>query len=209
MSAEGQPENSPEPPPGTTNEQIQHAPVSARVPPHVARGVMSNLAIVFEGPNEFVVDFVLRMAAPYTVAARIVMSHTVLSQFMNALGENVKMYEDRFGKPAPLPAPPADAPKTTVADLYDQVKLPDEMMSGVYANAVMIGHTPSEFWFDFITNFYPRSAVASRVYLSAQQVPGLLQTLTTSYQAHQRKQSGGQQPPPHHPPPHQPPPTNN
>ena len=73
------------------------------------------------------------------------------------------------------------------------------MLSGVYANAVMIGHTPSEFWFDFITNFYPRSAVASRVYLSAQQVPALLQTLTTSYQAHQRKQSGGQQPPPHCP----------
>lgn len=195
MSDHGHSENSPEPQPGASNEQIQHSPVSARVPTHVARGVMSTGAIVFEGPHEFVLDFVLRMGAPHSIASRIVMSPEVLRQFIGALTENMKMFEDRFGKPTPLPTPPADAPKTTVAELYEQIKLPDEMMSGSYANAVMIGHTPSEFWLDFITNFYPRSAVASRVFLSAQQIPGLLQTLNTSLEAHRRKHGGGQAPP--------------
>lgn len=183
---------------GALNEQIQHSPVSARVPPGVARGVFSTGVIVFEGPNEFVLDFVLRTGAPHSVAARLVMPHQVLAQFLIALRENLKMFEGRFGKPAPLPAPPpqGDAPKTTIADLYEQLKLPDEMLSGVYANAVMIGHTPSEFWFDFISNFYPRSCVSARVFLSAQQVPGLLETLNTSFQQHQRKIAGQQPPPP-------------
>ncbi|HEX4149088.1 MAG TPA: DUF3467 domain-containing protein [Pirellulales bacterium] len=179
-------------PPGgrSLNEQIQHVPVSARVPAGVARGVFSTGAVVFEGPNEFVLDFVLRLGAPHSVAARVVMPHQVLLQFLGALRENVKMFDDRFGKPAALPPPPPGEPqKTTIADLYEQLKLPDEMLSGVYANAVMIGHTASEFWFDFISNFYPRSCVSARVFLSAQQVPVLLETLNTSHQAHLRKLS--------------------
>ena len=45
-----------------------------------------------------------------------------------------------------------------------------------YANAVMIGHGPHEFSFDFITNFYPHSAVSARVFLSAGQVPRLYES---------------------------------
>lgn len=183
---------------GALNEQIQHTPISARVPPNVARGVLSTGVIVFEGPNEFVLDFVLRLGAPHSVAARVVMPHQVLAQYLVALRENLGMFEGRFGKPAALPVPPpGEAGKTTIADLYEQLKLPDEMLSGVYSNAVMIGHTASEFWFDFISNFYPRSCVSARVFLSAQQVPGLLETLNTSYQSHLRKRAkpGGEPPP--------------
>ena len=73
-------------------------------------------------------------------------------------------------------------------------------MSGCYANAVMIAHTPSEFCFDFITNFYPRSAVSSRVYLSAPQVPRFLETLTRSFQQYQQKLQQAQRPPEGPPP---------
>lgn len=188
---EGQ-EQEPDKPATPINEQIQHSPVSARIPPAVGRGVFSTGAIVFEGPSEFVIDFVLRLGAPHTITSRVVLSHQVFAQFLHALRENLKMYEERFGKPPSLPVPkPAEVQNTTIADLYEQLKLPDEQMSGVYANAVMIGHTPSEFWFDFITNFFPRSAVSSRVFLTAQQIPGLVDTLNTSFQAHQRKQAGG------------------
>ena len=104
---------------------------------------------------------------------------------------------ERFGKPPGLPQPKAaEVQNTTIADLYEQLKLPDELMSGVYANAVMIGHTPSEFWFDFITNFFPKSAVSSRVFLTSQQIPGLVDTLNTSYQSFMRKHGGGGQTPP-------------
>ena len=41
------------------------------------------------------------------------------------------------------------------------------MLSGRYANAVLIRHSATEFCFDFITNFYPQSAVSARVYIAA------------------------------------------
>ncbi len=190
-----------EPPPGTINQQIQHNPVAARLPGNVGRGVFSTGAIVFESPTEAVIDFVLRLSQPHLVAARIIMPHVVFGQFIAALKENIRMFQDRFGPPPAMPTPPAQVTQAaqqnqhTITDIYDQLKLPDEMLSGVYANAVMIGHSPAEFWFDFIANFYPRSAVSARVFMSAHHVPGLLDTLTTSHQAHQKKLGGGGSPP--------------
>jgi len=80
-------------------------------------------------------------------------------------------------------------------------------MSGNYANAVMVGHSASEFFFDFITNFYPTSAVSSRVFLSAPQMPRLLDAVTVAFgrfqqrvnQARQQGQNPNQ--PPQQPPP--------
>lgn len=185
----------PVPPPGAVNEQVQHASVSARVPQQVGRGILSTGAVVFDGPHEFVIDFLQRLGSPHTVAGRVALSHAVFGQFITALRDNLKMYEGRFGPPPKLPIPPQQQQnRTSISDLYDQLKLPDEMLSGVYANAVMIGHTPSEFWFDFITTFYPRSAVSLRVFLAAQQIPGLLDTLSSAQQAHQRRRSGEQPP---------------
>lgn len=107
------------------------------------------------------------------------------------------------GTPPAAPQAPASQESMTlnqnsVQDLYDQLKMADEMLSGVYANAVMIGHTASEFSFDFITTFFPRSAVSSRVYLSAGNVPRFLSSITHAFEQYQRKI--GQQPPQPPPP---------
>lgn len=67
--------------------------------------------------------------------------------------------------------------QATAQEVYDDLKIKDELLSGAYANAVMIGHGPHEFSFDFITNFYPHSAVSSRVFLAAGQVPRLYDSL--------------------------------
>jgi hypothetical protein len=187
----GQPADDQNDPLKPRNEQLQHMPVSARVPTNVGRGVLSTGVVAFHGPSEFVLDFLLRLGSPHSVAARIVLSPQVLGQFLQALRENVTMYTNRFGAPPSLPVPPPQAKNIPINDLYDELKLPDEMLSGVYANAVMIGHSPSEFWFDFITNFFPRSAVSARVYMTAQQIPGLVDTLTTSFEAFQRRQGEG------------------
>jgi hypothetical protein len=165
------------------------------------RGVFSTGVAVFTGPAEFVLDFVLRLGAPHMVAARVVLNPLVVGQFIAALRENLSMYTGRFGPPPSLPVPgaPINAGQPGNAeDFYHELKLADELLSGVYANAVMIGHTPSEFWFDFITNFFPRSAVSCRVFMTAQQVPGLLDTLVTSFDAFQRRLSGEE---PESPPP--------
>jgi hypothetical protein len=97
--------------------------------------------------------------------------------------------------------------QNSVQDLYDQLKMADEMLCGAYANAVMIGHTATEFSFDFITTFFPRSAVSSRVYMSAGNVPRFLSSITHAFDQFQRKISQQQHQPPSttEPPPPRPP----
>lgn len=84
------------------------------------------------------------------------------------------------GASGPGSEPPAPVPGTRQAsaqEVYDDLKIRDELLSGAYANAVMIGHGAHEFSFDFITNFYPNSAVSARVFLAAGQVPRLYESL--------------------------------
>jgi Protein of unknown function (DUF3467) len=69
---------------------------------------------------------------------------------------------------------------SNIEQIYDELRLPESLLSGRYANAVLIRHSPTEFCFDFITNIFPRSAVSSRVYLSAANVAGLVQSLKRS-----------------------------
>lgn len=244
MSSEDYPQNSGHHPPGDPppqSQEIRHSQVSALVPKGVARGVFSTGAVVLQGAHEFIIDFLLRMAMPHQVAARVVMTPAVLGRFIAALRENLGNYQRTFhpeqipgvtqidtahvapqsgpvppvtpqsGESKPAAGAPPAAPQSpanpesmalsqnSVQDLYDQLKMSDEMLSGSYANAVMIGHTASEFSFDFITTFFPRSAVSSRVYMSAGNVPRFLSSITHAFEQFQRK--FGQQPLPPQPPP--------
>jgi len=87
--------------------------------------------------------------------------------------------------------------QATAQEIYDDLKIRDELLSGVYANAVMIGHGPHEFSFDFITNFYPHSAVSARVFMAAGQVPRLYDSLKGTWDQLRLRM----QPPPQDPPP--------
>ncbi len=72
--------------------------------------------------------------------------------------------------------------RPSAQEIYDELKLRDELLSGAYANAVMIGHGPHEFSFDFITNFYPHSAVSCRVFLAAGQIARLADSLKSAWE---------------------------
>lgn len=169
-------------------QEIRHSQVSAIVPERVARGVFSTGAVVLQGSHEFIIDFLLRMTRPQQVAARVVLPPAVVARFIAALEENLKNYESKFGPP-PTPNVPRspNVSQTSAQELYDQLKLADEVVSGTYSNAVMIGHSATEFSFDFITTFFPRSAVACRVYLAAPNVPRLLDSLKSSFGQYQQK----------------------
>lgn len=78
------------------------------------------------------------------------------------------------------PDPPRPPETQPIADIYDQIRLADEMLGGAYANVVSITHTPAEFCFDFIASFYPRSAVTARVYLAAPRAADALASLRRS-----------------------------
>src|ERR1700758_2505612 len=91
------PEENPKKPPqpgeqGFTQE-IQHSQVSARVPEKVGRGVFSTGALVFQGPNEFVIDFVQNLAAPHQIVARVILPFSIMPSVINALRENLTHYQ--------------------------------------------------------------------------------------------------------------------
>ncbi len=202
---------------GPHSQEIHHSHIGALVPAHVARGTFSTQAIVLQGQHEFIVDFLLRMQQPQQVTARVVLPPGVVAQFIQALQDNIQKYEDRFGAialpSAALPAP--GTPRQSPQELYEQLRLPEDVMSGNYANAVMIGHTATEFSFDFITTFFPRSAVAQRVFLAAPNAKRLLESLVHSFQQFQQRlrnpppppgRSGSEDHPPDGGPPHDRPP---
>ena len=166
---------------GSFSQQVRHQQISARVPESVGRGFFSTGAIILTGPNEFICDFVLRMTRPHQLAARVVIPHIVMPQFINALQDNLKKYSNSFGKPMELPRPQTNQ-TPSIQEIYDEMKLPEETLCGAYANGVMIGHSPSEFSFDFLANFFPQPLVSCRVFLSAPQVPRLLESLSKTYE---------------------------
>ena len=202
MSETENPSGEPEKEPGSHSEQVRVQHVSARVPEQVSRGAFSTGAIVMTGGTEFIVDFIMNLGTPASVAARVVMPHATMPQFIEALKKNLEIYKKRFGDPPVLPQQQKPAKQPSAQEIYDELKLPDELLSGSYANGVMIGHTPSEFKFDFLTNLFPNSAVSARVFLSAPQVPRLLASLQSTYQQFQQRvqqqREGGQ--PPQNPP---------
>ena len=190
MSAE-HPENHPEgskpPEPGPFTQQVQHQNIGARVPEKVARGVFSNGVLVVQGPQEFALDFMLRMAKPHQLVARVILPPSNLPGLIGALTENLNRYQSVFGPVPGLMQSPPPAKPPSVAEIYEELKFPDDLLSGTYANATMISHSQAEFCFDFITNLFPRSVVSCRVYLAAPHVPGLLQSLSRSFQQYQQK----------------------
>lgn len=285
---DGRPTNEDRPDPNDRPPQLR-----ARVPEHVADGAFSSGAIVVTGPTEFIIDFLQTVGRPHKVAARVVMPHPVMAQFVEALAKNLSLYRERFGDPpqppgvagpatsigptgtprelsdpksaarqaanqlypfgstdvlpgAPIPelptprtddppsikplsspsaaspspitnpvnpqspaqsgpgqagpvTPPPAPRRPTPQEIYDDLKIPDSILSGAYANGVMIAHGASEFGLDFLTSFYPQSAVSARVFMAAGQIPRLLESLQQSlrqWQAQRGPNPGGPNPGP-------------
>lgn len=179
------------------SQAFKHESVSARVPERIVRGVFSTGALVLEGPNEFIIDFLQGLTRPYQVAARIVLAPAVMGQLVVAVRDNIENYSKRFGPPPTMPKPPTDR-RPTIQEIYDEFKVSDEVATGAYANAVMVGHSPGEFFFDFITRFYPQAAVSARVFVAAAQVTRVMETLDKAWTQHLKRLEN---PPPTQPPP--------
>ena len=174
--------NDPQEPDGSQEvHQVRQQHVSARVPEGVSRGVFSNGVIVMSGANEFIIDFIQNLGHPPQVAARVVMPHATLPQFIDALKKNIEIYQQRFGEIPELPRAAQPSRQQTPQEVYDDLKLPDAMLPGSYANGVMIGHSASEFKFDFLTNLFPHPAVSERIFLAGPQVPRMLESLQRNY----------------------------
>jgi hypothetical protein len=179
---------------GAYSQQFQNQPVAARLPAHVGKGVFTTGVLIQDGPNEFVLDFLQALSQPKQIVGRVVLAPGTMAALIRTLGENLSRFVQQFGPPAPLPTPQVPR-QPTIQEIYENFKLPEEIWSGTYANSVLVGHGPAEFFMDFITSFYPTAAVSSRVYFAAQQAPRILSTLQMSLQQYQKKHGGQQRPP--------------
>ena len=174
--------------PSTFSQDFKLANVSARVPEKVARGVFSTGVLVLQGASEFTLDFVLRMNQPHQLVAHVFLPLTLVPQLIESLKLNLDRYRQTFGAmPPPVPMPTPKPAPPSIEEIYQDLKISEDVMIGVYANSAMIVHTASEFGLEFICNAYPKAVIVARVFLSAPQVPILLQSLTQSWQKYQSK----------------------
>jgi hypothetical protein len=93
-----------------------------------------------------------------------------------------------------MPEPPhghSTSATGPITELYEQLRFPEELLGGAFANAVMIRHTAEEFCFDFISSLYPRPVVVHRVFAAAGRVPSFIDAMAGSLE---RFQSGGSRP---------------
>jgi len=68
-----------------------------------------------------------------------------------------------------------------------QVKVTDEILKGVYANMVQVGHTPEEFILDFMNLFPPTGVLTSRVILSPGHTKRIAAALTDNIKKYEQQ----------------------
>ena len=188
-------------------ERLTAASQSVRVPEGGARGVFATGLVVFTSQNEFVMDFFQGIAKPPQVVARVVMSLAAIEGLINVLRENMGAFSRNFGTPGPIQKSPNER-QLSAAELYDELKVPEELQSGSYATGILVNMNPVEFHFDFVTGFFPNASVSSRVYLAAPRVQNMIDTLVNTHSNLVKQRGQGpqiQQPQPPQTPPQSPP----
>ena len=185
-------------------QEVRHQQVSARVPESVGTGTFASGVLVLTGSHEFIIDFIQSVAQPRQVAQRVILPPSIMNNTINAIQKNIDNYRNRFGEIPELPKNQQQQQQNqqqqpSIEEIYQQLKLPDDVASGVYANTVLITHGQTEFCFDFITSFYPRSSVVARIYMAAPQVPRLLQTMSRSFEQFKQRVAQQQQQQPQQP----------
>ena len=72
--------------------------IKVTIPEHLNAGVYSNLMVVKHTREEFILDFLMVSPPDASVSARVIMSPGHMKRTIIALQENVKRYEEQFGK---------------------------------------------------------------------------------------------------------------
>jgi formyltetrahydrofolate hydrolase len=74
--------------------------ISVEISPEQSEGIYSNIVLIAHSPSEFILDFarILPGLQKAKVFARILMTPQNACLLKDALDENLKKYEERFGK---------------------------------------------------------------------------------------------------------------
>ena len=80
-------------PPSGGQQQLQ-----VKITDDVLKGVYANMVQVAHGPEEFILDFMNLFPPSGIVSSRVIMSPGHMKRFVAALQDNLKRYEEQFGK---------------------------------------------------------------------------------------------------------------
>jgi len=72
--------------------------IQVKISDEVLKGVYANMAQIAHSKEEFVIDFLNLMPPSGIVSARVYLSPAHTKRLAAALADNVKKYEDQFGK---------------------------------------------------------------------------------------------------------------
>lgn len=91
-----------------SDNQQQPNQLNIELTDETAEGVYSNLAIIAHSQSEFVVDFIRLMPGmpKAKVKSRIILTPQHAKRLMKALNDNIKKYEQQFGKIEDNDSPP-------------------------------------------------------------------------------------------------------
>jgi hypothetical protein len=67
-----------------------------------------------------------------------------------------------------------------------RIKIPDEVLKGVYANQMVVSHTKEEFILDFMNLFPPEGVVNARVIISPGHMKRMLRALARNLEAYEQ-----------------------
>jgi hypothetical protein len=81
-------------------DELKPQQVNIEIGEKESEGIYSNFVLIAHSPSEFILDFARMLPGlpKAKVFARIVMTPQHAKLLFNALEENIKKYEDRFGK---------------------------------------------------------------------------------------------------------------
>lgn len=85
--------------------QQQGQQVQVKITDEILAGVYANMVQVAHTPEEFVLDFMNLFGGAGIVTSRVVVSPQHMKRIAGAMQENIKRYEEQFGKIAEGPAP--------------------------------------------------------------------------------------------------------
>lgn len=72
--------------------------IKVRFPEKIMGGAYANHMIVLHTKEEFIMDFIMASPPAGSVTARVITSPGHMKRIINALQDNVKKYEEKFGK---------------------------------------------------------------------------------------------------------------
>ena len=67
------------------------------------------------------------------------------------------------------------------------IKIPDDILRGVYANQMIVAHTREEFLLDFINLFPPGGVVNARIIVSPGHLKRMIRALQDNLQRYERE----------------------